>query len=67
MGLCDEAGPEPQLDPERHYLEGSAAELEAIAEDLGVPPRILDNWLWNRGQQPRYKAIPRHRTRTTAY
>jgi hypothetical protein len=40
---------------------------EAIAADLGVPPRVLDNWLWNRGQQPRYKAIPRHRTRTTAY
>ena len=32
-----------------------------------VPPRVLDNWLWNRGQEPRYKAIPRHRTRTTAY
>jgi hypothetical protein len=40
---------------------------ELIAERLGVPPRILDTWLWNRGQEPRYKAIPRHRTRTTAY
>ena len=40
---------------------------ELIAERLGVAPRILDTWLWNRGQGPRYKARPRHRTRTTAY
>ncbi len=40
---------------------------ELIAERLDVPPRILDTWLWNRGQGPRYKARPRHRTRTTAY
>jgi hypothetical protein len=40
---------------------------ELVAERLGVPPRVLDTWLWNRGQEPRYKARPRHRTRTTAY
>lgn len=40
---------------------------EEIARELGVPPRTLDNWLWNRGQHARYKARPRHRTRTTAY
>jgi len=27
----------------------------------------LDNFLWNRGQQPHYKAVPRHRTRTVFY
>lgn len=27
----------------------------------------LDNFLWNRGQQPQYKAVPRHRTRTVFY
>jgi len=27
----------------------------------------LDNFLWNRGQQPHYKAVPRHRTRTVYY
>jgi hypothetical protein len=27
----------------------------------------LDYLLWNRGQQPHYKAIPRHRTRTVYY
>ncbi len=27
----------------------------------------LDNFLWNRGQQPHYKAVPRHRTRCVFY
>ena len=27
----------------------------------------LDNFLWNRGQQPEYKARPRHRTRCVYY
>ena len=40
---------------------------ERIAARLGVPPRTLDVWLWNRGQEPRYKAFPRHRTRTVFY
>jgi hypothetical protein len=40
---------------------------ELIAARTGTPPRALDMWLWNRGQAPRYKAIPRHRTRTVFY
>ena len=40
---------------------------ELIAARLGVPPRVLDTWLWDRGQEPRYKARPRHRTRTVYY
>jgi hypothetical protein len=40
---------------------------ELIAAELDVPPRILDVWLWNRGQAARYKAVPRHRTRTVYY
>lgn len=28
---------------------------------------VLDNFLWNRGQQPGYKAKPRHRTRCVFY
>ncbi len=27
----------------------------------------IDEILWNRGQQPEYKAVPRHRSRSTAY
>jgi len=40
---------------------------ELLSARLEVPPRTLDMWLWNRGQEPRYKAVPRHRTRTTFY
>jgi len=40
---------------------------ELIAAELGVAPRIVDGWLWNRGQQLRYKARPRHRTRSVWY
>jgi hypothetical protein len=38
-----------------------------IATELDVPERTLDTWLWNRGQDARYKAIPRHRSRTVFY
>jgi hypothetical protein len=40
---------------------------EQIAGELGVPPAMLDTWLWDRGQGARYKALPRHRTRTVYY
>ena len=32
-----------------------------------VSPMQLDYVLWNRGQEPAYKALPRHRTRTVFY
>ena len=31
------------------------------------PPRLLDNWLWNRGQHPPYSERPAHITRTVYY
>ncbi|HEY1690463.1 MAG TPA: queuosine salvage family protein [Solirubrobacteraceae bacterium] len=40
---------------------------ELIAQRTGTPPRTLDNWLWNRGQAPQYKSLPRHRCRTVFY
>ena len=52
---------------EREIRACAVHACELLAPRLGVPPRTLDNWLWNRGQQLRYKALPRHRTRTTAY
>lgn len=52
---------------EREIRACAVHACELIAAELEVPPRVLDNWLWNRGQEPRYKARPRHRTRTTAY
>jgi len=40
---------------------------EQLARRTGVPARLLDVRLWNRGQAPEYKAIPRHRTRSVYY
>jgi hypothetical protein len=54
-------------DEEREIRACAVHACEAIADGLGVSPRILDMWLWNRGQQARYKAVPRHRTRTVFY
>lgn len=57
--------------------EGSEAEVElravavhaveVLAEMAGVTPAALDHHLWTRGGEERYKAVPRHRTRTTSY
>jgi hypothetical protein len=43
--------------------------LRAALADRGVTIRSsdLDTFLWRRGGAPRYKAVPRHRTRTVAY
>jgi Potential Queuosine, Q, salvage protein family len=57
----------PPGEEEREIRACAVHACEAIAAELGVPARVLDSWLWNRGQEPRYKALPRHRTRTTAY
>jgi hypothetical protein len=57
----------PPGEEEREIRACALYACEMIAERLGVPPRVLDIWLWNRGQEPRYKALPRHRTRTVFY
>lgn len=49
-------------------IRGSAVHAcERLADRLGVPPRTLDTWLWNRGQAPECKARPRHRCRCVWY
>jgi hypothetical protein len=53
--------------PEREIRACAVHACELIAERTGVPARILDNWLWNRGQAPEFKARPRHRCRTVFY
>jgi hypothetical protein len=45
-----------------HAVEGIRAAL-----DHRVTSAQLDYLLWNRGQQPAYKALPRHRTRSVFY
>lgn len=44
-----------------------AVELLVAALGHAVTPQQLDILLWNRGQQARYKALPRHRTHTVFY
>jgi hypothetical protein len=61
---------EELLPPGREEREIRACALHAcelLARHHGVQPRVLDNWLWNRGQAPAYKARPRHRCRCVFY
>ena len=48
-----------------HAVEGVKAALNASGH--AITSMELDFLLWNRGQQPTYKSIPRHRTRTIFY
>ena len=43
--------------------------LVAELRQRGIPTNamLLDNFLWHRGQEPVYRARPRHRTRTVFY
>jgi Potential Queuosine, Q, salvage protein family len=38
-----------------------------VSARAGTNAAAVDQLLWQRGQEPRYKASPRHRTRCTAY
>jgi hypothetical protein len=38
-----------------------------VAAHPGTTATAVDNTLWHRGGEPRYKSHPRHRSRTTAY
>jgi hypothetical protein len=55
--------------PEEVELRACAVHVVELlaARRPELPPHRIDTLLWNRGQEPRYKAVPRHRTRTTAY
>src|SRR6476469_4311534 len=57
----------PPGEEEREIRACAVHACELIARRLGIPPRDLDVMLWNRGQGERYKARPRHRTRTVFY
>jgi len=54
---------------EREIRAGAlhAVERMVTALDGAVTAMQLDYVLWNRGQQPSYKAVPRHRTRSVYY
>ena len=57
----------PPGEEEREIRGCAVHACELISERLGMPARLLDTALWNRGQAPRYKSVPRHRTRTVYY
>ncbi len=48
-----------------HAVELIKKEITESGQPITSP--ALDSFLWNRGRQPRYKAIPRHRTRCVFY
>ena len=52
---------------EREIRACAVRACELIAARVGASEHELDNWLWSRGQAPRYKALPRHRTRCVYY
>jgi hypothetical protein len=72
-----EQGLASRIDAEELLEHGSPEEVEIRAAGVhavellsaacGRTAQELDYVLWNRGCGPRYKAIPRHRARTTAY
>jgi hypothetical protein len=56
--------PGPQ---EREIRATAVHACEMLAQRTGIAPRVIDMWLWNRGQAPAIKARPRHRCRTVYY
>lgn len=54
--------------PEEVELRACAVHaVELLAAPSGLSPAEIDSALWNRGRNRRYKAIPRPRSRNTAY
>ena len=52
---------------EREIRACTVHACELLARRLDVPPRTLDNWLWNRGLEPPYRQGRPHLTRTVFY
>jgi Potential Queuosine, Q, salvage protein family len=54
--------------PEEVELRACAVHaIELLAAASPITPAELDSALWNRGRAPRYKSLPRPRSRNTAY
>jgi hypothetical protein len=52
---------------EREIRAAAVHACRQLAARLKLPERVVDMWLWNRGQAPEFKAVPRHRSRTVFY
>lgn len=58
----------PHGSPEEVELRACAVQaIELLASASGLTPAEIDSALWNRGRAPRYKSLPRPRSRNTAY
>lgn len=63
----------PSSSPEEVEIRALAVTaVEALSTTLrnqghSVSPRVLDEWLWRRGQKPEIKSSPRHRTYSPYY
>jgi hypothetical protein len=57
----------PPGEEEREIRGCAVHACELLSRRLGIPARLLDTALWNRGQALKYKSVPRHRTRTVYY
>jgi hypothetical protein len=69
-GLASRIDAEELLPPgeeEREIRACAVHACELIAARTGMPPRLLDTALWSKGQAPRYKSVPRHRTPSVFY
>jgi hypothetical protein len=54
--------------PEEVELRACAVQaIERLAAASPLTPAEIDNALWNRGRGPRYKSLPRPRSRNSAY
>ncbi len=54
--------------PEEVELRACAVHvIELLAAASSLTPAEIDSALWNRGRAPRYKSLPRPRSRNTAY
>ncbi len=63
-----DAGRDLRPGPQEREIRACAVHAcEELSARLGVAPRTLDSWLWNRGQGAAYKALPRHRCRCVFY
>ncbi len=70
-------GLEARIDAGELLTHGSAEEvelracavhaIELLATASSLSPAQIDGVLWNRGRDPRYKSVPRPRSRNTAY
>jgi hypothetical protein len=52
---------------ERELRACAVHACEGLARELGVAPRLLDNWLWNRGTRPPYSERRAHVAHTVYY